>query len=81
VSVPGNTPEEVAEAVARFVETGGLTMQRPGWMYDRLMVLGMAHAHDIGAWTPAFRNRAGRNVNYSINAVGKLLRLLTTPPT
>jgi hypothetical protein len=25
------------------------TTQRSGWMYDRLMTLGMAHAHDIDA--------------------------------
>jgi hypothetical protein len=67
--------------VARFVETGGGTMQRPAWMYDRLMALAMWHAADLSKWTPAFRNRTGRNVNYSINAVGKLLRILTAPPT
>ena len=46
-------------------------------MIQRLTNLG--HAGTIGqidAWSKTFRDRTGVNVNYSVNAVGKLLTLL-----
>jgi hypothetical protein len=59
------------------VESGDGTTQRPGWMYQRLVNLGNAGTiKDIGTWSMTFRKRTGLNVNYSINAVGKLLRMI-----
>lgn len=77
VKVAGDTPEEATETLARFTEDGGGTTQRPHWMYSQLVSL--AKAKRLGTpenWSPAFRDRTGVNVNYSVNAVWKLLALL-----
>jgi len=77
VRVPGDTPEEIAEAVALFSEKGSGRTQNPGWMIARLTNMGRAgQIGKIDRWTPAFRDRTGVNVNYSVNAVGKLLGLM-----
>lgn len=77
VTVTGDTPEKIAEAVALYTEQGGGTTQTPGWMIQRLTNLGKAgKIGQIDAWSKTFRDRTGVNVNYSVNAVGKLLRLV-----
>lgn len=80
--VEGTTPESIAEAVARFAETGGHSSRTPGWMILSLKRLGRAgKIGKLDAWTPAFRDQTGQNVNYSVNAVGKLLRMIADSTT
>jgi hypothetical protein len=77
VTVEGDTPEEIAEAVALFVERGGDAAETPGVMNIRAVDLRMGGK--LGKpeqWTTEFRNRTGTNVNFSVNAIGKLLALL-----
>ena len=77
VAVDGNTPEEIAEAIARFVEQGGGTDQTPGVMNDALTML--RTAGKLGKpeqWTADVRTRTGTNVNIAVNAIGKLLELM-----
>jgi hypothetical protein len=61
VTVEGDTPEEIAEAVALFVEQGGDAAETPGVMNQR--ALGLRAAMKLGKpeqWTPEFRNRTVR---------------------
>ena len=77
VTVEGDTPEEIAEAVALFVERGGDAAETPGVMNQRAFDL--RAVNKIGKpeqWTVEFRNRTGANVNFAVNAIGKLLELM-----
>jgi Zinc dependent phospholipase C len=77
VTVGGDKPEDIAEAVARFDEDGAGRTQRPGWMIDRLTKMkAQGTIGKVDKWGPAFRDRTGINVNHSINAVEKLLTLV-----
>jgi hypothetical protein len=73
VTVEGDTPEEIAEAVALYVERGGDDAETPGVMNMRAVDLRMAGK--LGKpeqWTTEFRNRTGTNVNCAVNAIGKV---------
>jgi hypothetical protein len=77
VTVEGDTPEEIAEAVALFVEQGGEAAETPGVMNQR--ALDLRAVNKIGKpeqWTVEFRNRTGTNVNFAVNAIGKLLEMI-----
>jgi Zinc dependent phospholipase C len=77
VTVEGDTPEDIAEAVALFVERGGDDAETPGMMNMRALELRMAGK--LGKpeqWTTEFRNRTGTNVNFAVNAIGKLLEMI-----
>jgi hypothetical protein len=77
VTVEGDTPEEIAEAVAMFVERGGDATETPGVMNMR--ALDLRAAMKLGKpeqWTSEFRNRTGVNVNFAVNAIGKLLEMI-----
>jgi hypothetical protein len=77
VTVEGDTPEEIAEAVALFVERGGDDAESPRVMNQR--ALDLRAAMKLGKpeqWTAEFRNRTGVNVNFAVNAIGKLLEMI-----
>ena len=60
VIVEGDTPEEIAEAVALFVERGRDVAETPGVMNQR--ALDLRAVNKIGKpeqWTTEFRNRTG----------------------
>jgi hypothetical protein len=77
VTVDGETLEAIVEGVARFTENGGGTPERPGVMIDQLAALKQSgKLNDPTKWDVAFRDQTGANVNYSINAIGKLMDLL-----
>lgn len=81
VTVEGDTPEEIAEAVALFMEQGGDAAETPGVMNMR--ALDLRAAMKLGKpeqWTPEFRIRTGVNVNFAVNAIGKLLDLMVEGP-
>jgi hypothetical protein len=81
VTVEGDTPEEIAEAVALFVERGGDAAETPGVMNQRS--LDLRSVNKIGKpeqWTAEFPNRTGTNVNFAVNAIGKLLELIVEGP-
>jgi zinc dependent phospholipase C len=75
-SVPGNSPNAIALAVARFTEKGN-DGRDPGWMntkmkaYARMRIL--RRSED---WQDDFTEQTGQNVNYAINGVAKLLGML-----
>jgi len=76
VTVTGNTPEEIAEGTAAFTEKGDGT-ERPGLMHTQYKALKVAGKHaDPGQWDAALRNQTGANVNYSANAIAKLLKMI-----
>jgi hypothetical protein len=77
VPVEGDTLEEIVEGVAQFTENGGGTPERPGVMIKQLAKLKKAGMlNDPNDWDSTFRDQTGANVNYAINAIGKLLHLL-----
>ena len=39
MDVTGDTAEEIALSVAKFVDTGGDTIRTPGWMYEKWEIL------------------------------------------
>jgi len=76
VPVTGNTPEEIAAGAAAFTEKSNAT-QRPGDMHTQYKALIQANKHnDPAQWGDAFRNQTGENVNYSANAIAKLLKMI-----
>lgn len=76
VTVTGNTPEEIARGTAAFTEKGDGT-ERPGLMHAQYKALKDAgKQNDPAQWDSALRNRTGENVNYSANAIAKLLKMI-----
>lgn len=74
--VDGNTAEEVALAVAKFIEKGN-SSRGPGWMRTRYgQLVKQKKASDPGKWDKAFQDQTGQNVNYSVNAIAKLLGMI-----
>jgi len=76
VPVTGNTPEDVAKGAAAFTEQGDGT-ERPGLMHTQYKVLMNAHKqNDPAQWDDVLRKQTGENVNYSANAIAKLLKMI-----
>ena len=73
VDVDGDSPADVAFAVARHTEKGD-SNRDPGWMNRQMNAFarrGVLRRSD--RWSDAFRDQTGINVNFAINAVAKLL--------
>jgi len=76
VTVTGSTPEEIAKGAAAFTEKGDGT-ERPGLMHTQYKALMDAHKqNDPTQWDEALRKQTGENVNYSANAIAKLLKMI-----
>ena len=76
VPVTGSTPEEIALGAAAFTEKGDGT-ERPGLMHTQYKALMAAHKENrTSQWDTALRNQTGNNVNYSVNAIAKLLKMI-----
>lgn len=76
VAVTGNTPEEIARGTAAFTEKGDGT-ERPRPMHEQFQALMDANKQgDPSQWDAALRSQTGENVNYSVNAIAKLLKMI-----
>jgi len=77
ISVGGDTPEEIARAVALRIERGtGTTGRTPGFMdkrFGELIHNGDALTPD--GWDTAFRTQTGENINLAANG-REVLRML-----
>lgn len=75
-AVTGNAPVEIALGIAEFTEKGDGT-ETPGKMHSHYKALIDAHKeNNVANWDAAFRKQTGENVNYSVNAVAKLLKMI-----
>jgi hypothetical protein len=75
-AVTGSTPEEIAEGVAAFTEKGN-GAETPGVMHAQYKALMATHKqNDPANWDDTFRKQTGENVNYSVNAIAKLLKMI-----
>ncbi len=76
VDVPGDTPEEIARAAAMFTEKGNGS-HTPGAMHAQYKQLTQAKKHmKPEEWDQDFREQTGANVNFSANAIAKLLAMI-----
>ena len=76
LTVTGDTPEEVAKGAAAFTEQGD-GAERPGFMHSQYKALMAARKEkDPAQWDAVLREQTGKNVNYSVNAVAKLLKMI-----
>jgi hypothetical protein len=78
IAVGGDTPEEVARAVALRTEHGTGTSERdPGWMHEHYAGLKAKGIHlQPERWDAAFRTQTGQNINVAANGIAKLLRMM-----
>jgi len=78
IAVGGDSPEEIARAVALQTERGtGTGGRTPGFMDKRFGQL--IHAGDHltpGNWDAGFRTQTGQNINVAANGIAKLLRMM-----
>lgn len=74
----GDTPEEIARAVALRTEKGtGSTGRDPGWMHDHYEGLKDQGIHlQPQKWDTAFKNQTGQNINVAANGIAKLLLMI-----
>ena len=78
IAVGGDTPEEIARAVALRVERGtGTSGRTPGVMDQRFAELKDEGNHsNPEKWDDAFRTQTGQNINVAANGIAKLLRMM-----
>jgi hypothetical protein len=78
IAVGGDTPEEIARAVALRVERGtGTSGRTPGFMDMRFAELIHAGDHLTPEdWDNGFRTQTGQNINVAANGIAKLLRMM-----
>ena len=78
IAVGGDSPEEIARAVALRVERGtGTSGRTPGFMDKRFGELMHAADHlTPGDWDNGFRTQTGQNINMAANGIAKLLRMM-----
>jgi Zinc dependent phospholipase C len=76
--VDGDTPKEIARAVALRVERGtGTSGRTPGFMDERFAELKNEGLHSKpDMWDEGFRNQTGQNINVAANGIAKLLRMM-----
>jgi hypothetical protein len=71
--IPALTPETIARAVATFTENG-TSHRDPRWMDTQYQSLIRQKLNSKPErWGQDFRDQTGQNVNYSVNAIAKLL--------
>jgi hypothetical protein len=78
IAVGGDTPEEIARAVALRTERGiGTSGRTPGFMDKRFGQLIHDGDHLIpDDWDNGFRTQTGQNINMAANGIAKLLRMM-----
>ena len=78
IAVGGDSPEEIARAVALQTERGtGASSRRPGFMDKRFGELIHAGDHLTPSdWDDGFRTQTGQNINVAPNGIAKLLRMM-----
>jgi hypothetical protein len=78
IAVAGDSPEEVARAVALRVERGtGSSNRTPGWMHTHYAGLKKKGLHlKPENWDTAFKNQTGQSINVAVNGIAKLLRMM-----
>jgi hypothetical protein len=75
VAVSGTTPEEIADGVGANTERAD-GIHNPRWMNDVYKQLMKRHKAKAEDWDSTLRKQTGENVNYSINAIVKLLKMI-----
>jgi len=75
VAVSGETPEAIAVGVGANTERAD-GIHNPRWMNDHYKQLMKKHKPNAEDWDSDFRNQTGESVNYSINAIAKLLKMI-----
>ena len=79
IAVGGDTPEEVARAVALRVERGtGTSGRTPGvmdYLFAGLKSQGIHSTPDM--WDAPFTTQTGQNINVAANGIAKLLVMMT----
>jgi hypothetical protein len=78
IAVSGDTPEEIARAVALRVERGtGSSGRTPGLMDQRFAELIHSRDHLTPQdWDDGFRSQTGQNINVAANGIARLLRMM-----
>jgi len=77
LAIPAQTPETIARAVATFTENG-TSRRDPHWMdaqYQSLIRQKLNSKPE--RWDQDFRDQTGQNLNYSVNAIAKLLSMIS----
>jgi hypothetical protein len=80
-TVAGTTPRAVTLTLAKFTETGNGSLTT-GQMYKVwVKLIKQGKSSNAENWPEDFMDQSGANVNTSVNAIAKLLKILSEQPT